>query len=187
VDGYYDVGDQVAQLRGNGTGLAPPPFTLFASASHVDAAWAPDMRVGVALARTLAVEAGVMLSAPHIGVSISKDVEAASQELPGEALRQFQVDGAVVWQLPIHGRRIAPFAMGGAGYVRQLHEDRMLGETGQVYFGGGGLRYWIRGGAASRSFGLRAEARIMHRRGGIDFANAGRTYPSVSLALFAGL
>ena len=183
----YDIGDATAELRGNGTGATPPPFTLFAADSQMNATWAPDLRIGVALTRTIAVEAGVMLSYPHVGVSISRDAEAKAQVLPGEALRQFQVDGALTWQWPLHGQRTAPYAVAGAGYLRQLHEDRMLGETGQVYFAGAGLRYWLRGDVTTRSLGLRAEARINRRRPGIDFADANRTFPSVSVSIFAGL
>ena len=183
----YDIGDATAALRGNGTGATPPSFTLFKADSQMNASWAPDLRVAVALTSTIAVEAGAMLSYPHVGMSISNDPEAKAQVLPGEALRQFQVDGALTWQLPLHGPRTAPYAVAGAGYLRQLHEDRMLGESGQVYFAGAGLRYWLRGDAASRSIGLRAEARVNRRRPGIDFADANRTFPSVSVSLFAGL
>ena len=77
---------------------------------------------------------------------------------------------------------------GGAGYLRQLHEDRTLGETGQVYYAGGGARYWLRGGdARSTSLGLQGEVRVNVRRGGIDFENATRRYPSLGLSVFLGL
>ena len=84
--------------------------------------------------------------------------------------------------------RVAPFVSIGGGYLRQLHEDRALAETGTIYYAGGGLRYWLRGGqGASMDVGVRADARINVRRDGIDFENKRRTYPSVSPMLFVGL
>jgi hypothetical protein len=185
--GGYDIGSSTAQLRGNGFGATPPMFTLFEADSRITKATTPEFRVGVALTRSVAVEAGVVVSHPHIAVGISSDAEAPAEELPGEQLQQYVVDGAVTWQLPWHSRRLAPFALGGAGYLRQLHEDRMLGETGQVYYAGGGARYWLKGGSASRSVGVRGDVRINVRLNGIDFEDASRTYPSFTLSIFVGL
>ena len=77
---------------------------------------------------------------------------------------------------------------GGAGHLRQLHEDRTLAETGRVYYAGGGARYWLRGGhGRARPAGLRGEFRLNMRDRGIDFEDKMRTYPTVSLLLFIGI
>ena len=99
------------------------------------------------------------------------------------------IGGGVTWQLPMRtGARLAPFVSGGAAFLRQLHEDRTLAETGQIYYAGGGARYWLRGGRGSgRAYGLRGDARVNFRRKGIDFENKIRIYPTLSLSVFVGL
>lgn len=187
--GAYDVGDATAQLRGNGLGASATPFTLFNAESRVTAATAPAIQVGFALSRTLALEGSAMFTHPRISVSISGDAEAPAQELPGERLQQYQFEAGLTWQVPVRmGRRLAPFVGAGGGYLRQLHEDRTLAETGQVYHAGVGARYWLRGGtAASKAIGLRGDVRLNLRRNGIDFEDKMRAYPSVSLSAFIGL
>jgi len=185
--GGYDIGSSTAQLRGNGFGTTPPMVPLFEADARITPTPSPEFRVGVALTRTVAVEAGVVVSHPRIAFGISNDAEAPAQQLLGEQLQQYLVDGAVTWQLPWHSGRLAPFALGGAGYLRQLHEDRMLGESGQVYYAGGGARYWLTGTSRSRSLGVRGDFRINIRQNGIDFENTQRTYPSLTLSIFLGL
>jgi hypothetical protein len=187
--GGYDVGVATAQLRGNGTGTTPPPFTLLTADSHFASAIAPEISVGVSLSRRIVIEGGVTVSRPRIGVAISADPEAPAQELLGEELQQYLLGGGVTWQLPITlGRKLAPFVGGGAAYLRQLHEDRTFVETGQVYYAGGGARYWLRGGHGStRPAGLRGEFRMKLRRQGIDFADQTRAYPTFSLSAFIGI
>ena len=187
--GGYDVGTSTAQLRGNGTGSTTPPLTLFTADSHFLTATAPELRVGVALTPRLTIEGGASLSHPRIGVSITGDPETPAQELPGEELQQYVFDGGLSWQLPIHtGRRLAPFVIAGAGYLRQLHEDRTLAEAGRIYYAGGGARYWLRGGHDnSRPIGLRSEFRINMRHNGIDFEDKMRTYPTFSVFAFIGI
>jgi len=187
--GGYDIGSSVVQLRGNGTGLTPPPFTLFTADSHFSTATAPEFRAGVSLTPRCVLEGGATLAHPRIAVGISGDAEAAAQELPGEALEQYVFDAGLNWQLPIDlGRRLAPFVTVGAGYLRQLHEDRGLAETGRIYYAGGGARYWLRGGHGNtRPAGLRGEFRMNLRRSGIDFEDKMRAYPTLSLFLFIGL
>jgi hypothetical protein len=77
---------------------------------------------------------------------------------------------------------------GGVGYLRQLHEERTLVESGQQYYAGGGVRFWLRGRPDSaRSLGVRGDIRMNFRANGIDFENQTRLSPSVSLLLFVGL
>ncbi len=185
----YDVGTATAQLRGNGSGLSAPPFTLFTANSHLKSTIAPALRVGVALTPRIALEGGASFSSPRIGVDITADAEAPPQQLAGETLQQYIFDGAITWQLPVSmGSRLALFVSGGGGYLRQLHEERTLGETGQVYYTGAGARYWLRGGhGASKALGLRGDVRVNVRRKGIDFEDKMRTYPTFSIFLFVGL
>jgi hypothetical protein len=186
--GSYDIGDAAAQLRGNGAGASPPAVTLFTATSRLTPVTAPELRIGFAVTRRTALEFGAVLARPRIGVAIGGDAEAPSQQLPGEQLAQYLFDGGITWQVPLRlGARLAPFVSGGAAFLRQLHQDRTLAETGQVYYAGGGARYWLRGGhGASRAFGLRGDARVNVRRNGIDFEDRVRAYPTLSVSVFAG-
>lgn len=187
--GGYDIGDSTAQLRGNGLGPSATPFNWFTAKSRVAWSVAPDFHIGVALSGSVAVDGGISYARPRVAVAISGDAEASSQELPGEQIDQYQIGAGVSWQIPTSfGNRLAPFVSAGGAYLRQLHEDRALGENGQVYHGGGGARYWLRGGdGASKALGVRIDGRVNFRRGGIDFDNQNRIYPSVSVMLFVGL
>jgi hypothetical protein len=187
--GGYSIGDTDAQLRGNGTGQAPPPYTWFSANSEVRPAASAIVRIGFTLSPALVLEGGGVFGMPRLAFAISGDAEAASQELEGEQLRQYLFDGALVWQLPMSmGRRTRPFVIGGAGYLRQLHQERTLVETGQVYYAGVGARYWLRGGVGgARSLGLRGDVRANFRRGGIDFEDKARLYPTAAVHLFLTL
>jgi len=190
--GPYDIGDATAELRGNATGETPHAFTLFTAKSRVTPAISPELRVGYGITPRIQVELGVAFSRPRIAVEIARDAEAPSQRLPGEQLQQYVIDGGVTWQLPVWlgarvGPRLAPFVSGGATFLRQLHEDRTLAETGQVYYAGGGARYWLRGADGSgRALGLRGDARVNFRMKGIDFEDKMRIYPTLSAAVFVG-
>lgn len=187
--GNYAIGDASAQLRSNAVGATPPPFTLFSTSSKVGPAASASVRVGFTLTPALLVEGGGSFGMPRVGVAITQDTEVAGQALDGEELQQYFFDGAVMWHLPVRlGTRLRPFIIGGGGYLRQLHEERTMVETGQIYYGGVGARYWIRGGSGTtRSFGLRGDLRANRRRGGIDFENKVRVFPTLAVHLFLSL
>jgi len=189
VLGGYDIGSSSAKLRGNGTGSTPSSFTLLVADSAFTRVTAPELRVGVSLTKRVAIEFGATFGHPRIGIGISGDAESAAQQLPGETLEQYLFDGGVNWQVPLNlGRHLAPFVTAGAGYLRQLHEDRTLVETGQNYYAGGGARYWLRGGHGEAwPAGLRGEFRVNMRRRGIDFEDKMRAYPTVSVLFFIGV
>lgn len=187
--GGYPIGAVDANLRSNATGSAPPPFMLFAASSEIGAAPAVSVRIGFTLTSRLMIEGGGSFGMPRVRTDISQDSETGAQQLEGEELKQYVVDGALVWHLPLRiGSRVRPFVLGGAGYLRQLHEERTLVETGQLYYGGIGARVWFRDGdGTARSFGLRTDLRANLRRGGIDFDDKARVFPSVSVNLFLSL
>ena len=185
--GGYSLGVTSAELRGNGTGSTPPGFLLLVADSSMQSAIGAEARFGFTLTRSLALEAGVAFAGPEIAVSISGDAEVDPMTLEAaETLQQYVIDGAVVWQLPRVrlGSRLRPFAIGGGAYLRQLYEERTLVETGQIFFAGGGVRYWLRGGGGEGSLGVRADVRLNWRMGGVEFEDRTRTFPSVSAGVF---
>jgi hypothetical protein len=186
--GGYGIGDATAELRGNGTGASPPPFTLLSTDSSLQSAFGVEARVGFTVTAALALEAGVGYASPDVAVAIADDAEASPTTLDAaETLRQYIVDGAVVWQLPVLrlGSRARPFVIGGGGYLRQLYDERTLVETGQIIYAGGGVRFWLRGGAGDgSSLGIRGDVRVNWRRQGVEFEGRTRTFPSVGVSLF---
>ena len=187
--GGYDIGRSSAQLRPNSPGATAPAVTLFNVDSRIAPSPGGEVRVGVAISPRFAVEGGVLLANRRLAFAVSGDPESAAQQFDGETLHQYLFDAGVTLELPVlRHHRVRTFASGGAGYLRQLHQDRTLVETGQVYYVGGGARYWLRGRpASSRSLGLRGDLRLNVRRRGIDFENRTRTYPTASLLMFVGL
>ena len=187
--GGYDIGASSAQLRTNAPGATTPPFTLFSVDSRIAPSPGGEVRVGVALTPRFSVEGGVLLANRRLAFAVSGDPESGAQQLDGETLHHYVFDAGVMWELPVLRRsRVRTFASGGAGYLRQLHQDRTLVESGQVYYVGGGARYWLRGRPeSSRSLGLRGDLRLNMRRHGIDFEDRSRIYPTLSLLMFLGL
>jgi hypothetical protein len=184
----YPVGDVTANLRRNTTGT-PPPFPLLRAESKIEGAWAADLRVGIALTRSMELEVGGSYATPELAVTISEDDELGEGAFASERIEQYAVDVSGVYLLPnlTIASRLRPYVVGGGGYLRQLHEGRLKVETGGTLHVGGGLRFWWQGGRPNqRSLGARAEVRYVRRIGGIDFEERARSFPRVSLLAFAG-
>ena len=184
--GSYPIGDATAQLRGNGLGASPPSFTYFRAESSVDAAFGGEFRFGFGLSRDISVELGVGYSAPGIRTEVSQDAEAAAVTLDAEQLDQYVIDVGATWQLrPVIAGRARPFVSGGVGYLRQLYDHRTLVETGRIYYAGGGVRLWLRGGDGQRrSLGVRSDVRAVWRQDGVEFEEKTRVLPSVTAMIF---
>jgi hypothetical protein len=184
--GGYDIGSSSAELRSNAPGSVTPPFTLFNVDSRISPSPGGEVRLGVAFSRDLAVEGGVLFARRRLAFKITGDAETPSPQLDGETLHHYVFDAGLLWQLPVLRRRsLRTFGGAGAGYLRQLHQDRTLVETGEIYYVLGGARYWLRGlPTSARSLGLRGDVRLNLRRNGIDFDDRMRLYPTVSVLMF---
>lgn len=186
--GGYPIGVSDASLRTNAPGAAPPPFTLFTVDSRMAGATGGEVRVGWK-AGQWSVEGSAAYARRALSFSVAGDTEGANGEFDGESVQHYEFGGGVTWQLPrLHTDRLQTFAAGGATYLRQLHQDRTLVETGGVLYGGAGVRYWLwRRPDSDRSLGVRGDVRINVSQGAIDFENTTRAYPSLSLLLFLSL
>jgi hypothetical protein len=184
--GAYGLGDPTAELRRNGVGPASP-FTFFSVESALDSVAGVEARFGYAVTSLLTLEVGGSYARPQVSVEIFQDPESDARSVVTEKLSQYVVDVSGVFHLPrpTLGRRARMYLIGGGSYLRQLHEDRLLVETGHHVHFGGGVRYWLRGSSVSaRAFGLRGEARYVRRFGGVDFEDKSRGHPAVSLLAF---
>jgi hypothetical protein len=191
LDGGHRVGDLTVTIPRNPSG-GTAPFTLLRAESKLGAAAGFDARVAYALTSAFALEVRGAYASPELGVTISQDDEMDGGAFASERVQQFAVDVSAIYQLPIAvSRRARAYAIGGGGYLRQLHEGRLLVDTGQTIHVGGGVQYWLRGAAgrqslrpARRALGVRGEVRFVRRFGGIDFEERARSFPTVGALVF---
>ena len=104
--------------------------SLFTTSARIDAAPLIEGRVGVRLGRNVWVEGGGSYARPDFAVDIASDIEGAPDVTATSMLTQVTVDGSLQYRWTRAGRRIAPFVMAGAGYLRQLDDTRATAETG---------------------------------------------------------
>jgi hypothetical protein len=182
----YLSGQQLADADANLTRnqVGGDSFTLFESDARVKAAAGIEGRVAWRVTRAMAIEGGVLYSRPQLSARIQSDVEGIPDATLDETLSRYIFDGAVVFHLPpLGGGRVVPFVRGGAGYLRELHEDNVLVETGQAYHAGGGVSIWF---GARRRAGLRLDARVLVLDGGIDLGKGTRTIGAAGAAVVVG-
>lgn len=180
------LGKDDANLRANATERRP--FKLFSSDSRFASAPALHARVAFSFNRRFAAEGGVVFGRPRIRTSLSGDVEGAPALTVDERVDQYFFEGSVLVLLEEIrlGQRTVPFAVAGAGYLRQLHEGQTVIEEGSVYHVGGGVKYWLlaRDRGFIRAAGLRADARLYLLAGGIVFDGGPRPQGAISGSLF---
>ena len=161
---------------------------LFSTSTELAGVAGLDARVGVRLLRSLDAEVEASYGKPNLNVSISSDFENAAAVTATEKLQQFTVGAGAVWYLPFHLRssRLSPFVFGGAGYLRQVHEERTSVETGQYYHVGGGVKWLLvaRPSGLVNSVGVRVDVRAMVRRKGIAFDDGGHASPAIGASAF---
>jgi hypothetical protein len=175
-------GRSTADLTRNGDESAGP-VNLFSATSRLDSTFGAQARVGYYLTRAIAVEGGFRYARPSLSVRLSDDFEDAADLTASEQVNQYVFDGSVLFHFAQwSGGRIVPFVSAGAGYIRELHQDNELVETGNEFHAGGGLKFWM--GRGARRFGLRVDGGASIRTGGFEFEEGQRrTIPVAGVAL----
>jgi hypothetical protein len=179
----YDLGARPAELTRN-TGTGTGPFELFTSSTQVGTVTGGQGRIGVYLSRRVALEAGVQFLRPVVSSRLTSDFEQAEDTTATETISRYVIDGSVVFHvtgLSFAGGKGVPFLTGGAGYLRELHDQDELIETGRTYHGGAGLKLWF--GRGGRRLGVRADVGLAMRDGGFDFSEDRRTFPTAGFSL----
>jgi len=162
---------------------------LFNSSSELAGAVGIEGRVGLRLSRSLVAEAEASYLKPQLRIAISADAEGAAAVTATETVQQFTLGGNVLWY-PMgarwSSRRFAPFAMAGAGYLRQLHDQGTLLATGRFYQVGGGVSGLLvsRRHFRTNGIGVRADVRALVRSEGVAFDGGSKVSPAVGAALF---
>jgi hypothetical protein len=173
--GPGSLGSSTANLTTNGS---TTPYRYFVASADMGGAPALDARVAYNLTRRLTLEGGATYGSPQVRVNIASDAEGASAiSAPAEKLSQYFLDANLLLFLPkmsfARGRGRA-FVEGGGGYLRQLHEGRFNVDTGKVYSGGAGVKYYFkpRPRGLVKGFGLRVDLRAYYKSGGYSFDGA---------------
>lgn len=154
------MGQQAADERAGGTAAS---YRLFESDTILASSRTIDLRVGVAITPRVSVEGRAGLGHPELRTAVSSDAEGAPAITAVERIDQYTFDGGLAVRLnEWRFLGLVPFASGGAGYLRQLHEGQTLVEEGQLYYAGGGVTRELleRGRGLVRSAGLRADVRL---------------------------
>lgn len=188
--GQEALGTVRAETRATGLGtLTPLAFPLFTTDSTLDAGPRAELAVAVPVTRTLLVEVLGTVARPTLSTAISRDAEGAPATTVTDNVDDYTIGARLLYEVPriALGNRARPYLLAGGAYLRQLHEDRVLVETGRVWSAGAGLRVWFAGARRGRSLGVTTEVAWQWRTGGIAFTDGARGVPSLSLRVFAGL
>jgi hypothetical protein len=163
-------------------------LSLFDSSSELGSGAGVSGHVGVRLTHSLVAEAEASYVKPPLRIAISGDFESAPALTATETVRQVTIGGDVLWYLPHRTwmLRVAPFAMAGGGYLRQIHESATVIETGRFYqFGGGATLLLVTGRHFhARGIGARVDARALIRSKGVAFDGGSRTSPAAGVSAF---
>jgi outer membrane protein W len=179
-----ELGTSEATLETPGGG----EFVLFRTATSLDAG------VGAAAALTffaterLAIEAGFSYARPGVSTRVTDDAEDGAAVTSSIGLQQYLIEGSARWYLARSFRTLRPFVRAGGGYLRQLDEQNAHVETGRAFhLGAGADRTFVeRGQGRVRRMGMRLDARLVARSGGIGIDDGTRLGAAVNAFLFAG-
>ncbi len=177
--GGTDLPDQTATLTRNPT-TGPAPFELFTSDSSLRQGFGVQARLGFYLSSAISVEAGVQLARPRLEARLADDFEGAADTVATESISSYLFTGSLLYHVDT-GKAFKPFVMGGAGHVRDLHAGHEVVETGLEYHAGGGIKCWFRKGR--RKLGLRLEAIVSFRDGGVGADEKRRVVPTGAVSL----
>jgi hypothetical protein len=161
---------------------------LFSTTSELAAVAGLEGRIGVRVTSSIVVEGQASYLTPEVRVAVSADAEGAAALTAVDATQQFTIGGRAVWYVP--GRRwsprFAPFAMAGGGYLRQLHEQATLVQTGRFYQVGGGVSALLvsRRHLHTKGAGVRFDVSALVRSGGVAFDGGSHTSPAAGASAF---
>ena len=171
TDGKYEVAagirvvgpEPLGTVDANETNPGGGAFRLFTADSTLEALLGFEARLGIRVSRALRIETTGSYGASDLKIALNSDVENAAAVTATERIAQFTVEGAVVMELA-RGHVGGPFIAAGAGYVRALHEERILIDEGMLWHAGGGVNLVLRSSTRS-ALGVRLDARALFQHG----------------------
>ena len=182
------LGSQDALLTEN-VRTDPGRLRLFATESDFEAAPAVEARLGFRVSSVFTVEGHFGYARPRVVTRISDDFEGAPATMATATLSQYIVDASLVAHLTgasARDGRLVPFVIGGAGYLRQLHQGARVVGSGTILHVGGGLKYLMRRTPERRlkGVGVRGDVQIQIQRNGVDIEDRQRTAASGGASVF---
>ncbi len=188
--GADPLGSIRAETRTTALGTtSPPPFTFFDTSSRLDGGVGADLTLTMAVTRGWAVEVRGGMRRPTLTTTMTNDAEATGAFTATEDVAEYVVDASVLYHPSWArlGSRGQAYLLAGGGYLRQLHDDDALVETGSTAHLGAGTRWWLAGGhGGGLEAGLAGDVRWVVRRDGITFDDGWRSLPAVSVRAFVG-
>jgi hypothetical protein len=180
--GSEPLGTRPANETTGSGGTSP----LFNTTSELSAAAGIDGRVGVRVFRSLVAEAEGAYLKPELRIAVSADAEGAAPVTATETIQQFTIGGNAVWYFPMGHSRVAPFAIGGGGYLRQLHASGTFADTGSFYHAGGGVSTLLGPGGRwhTKGIGIRADVQAFIRSNGVSFDHASKASLAAGASFF---
>jgi Outer membrane protein beta-barrel domain len=173
--GGFDAGGLDAlETRNPSTGTTP--LTLFGTSSRVKPAPGAAVRGAFYLTPRLAVEGFAEYTRATLQTTIVSDFEAATGTEAENTIASYLFGGSVRYHFG--AARLTPFVSAGAGWLRQLDEDRVTVVSGPELHAGGGVTYRL-----SPHFNLRVDAGVSSREKSIAFEEKRRTLPAVGASL----
>jgi hypothetical protein len=161
---------------------------IFSTSSELATASGIEGRVAFRVLPALEVEVQGSYGVPQLKVAIGGDSEGAAAITAVENVQQFTIGAGVVWYVtPGSWRsRLVPFVTGGAGQLRQMHQERVLLDTGRYVQVGGGVKALLfsRPRGLVNAFGVRGDVRALVRSDGVAFDDRGHASPEVGVSAF---
>jgi hypothetical protein len=180
------AGIHFEEVNADETGFGGVTRAVFRSATSFDQVACPEVKVIVGLTRVLDFEGAVAYGRTHLTTRITQDPEALNVTI-SEQVSAYVLEAGVAAHLARwRGRHSAPFVSGGAGYLRQIHDDRTHIEDGPSWYAGGGARIPLKDENARglKSAALRFELRATILAGGSTLDGGRHILPSVIGGVF---
>jgi hypothetical protein len=185
--GGAPLGTADANLRANER--TAQPYRLFTADHRFEKTGQFHLRASRLFGARWGVEGGLAIGHPVLRADVSADIEGAPALAISETVDQYFFDAALVVAFEeFRLGRLVPFATGGAGYLRQLHEGQTVIEHGHLFQAGAGVRYPFlsRASGLVRAAGLRGDVRGYVLRGGVSVNDRPRPHIAISGGVFVG-
>jgi hypothetical protein len=160
-------GFSLGATSGDETQPSGAPFPLFTAQTRLDAATGLVAVLSRRVAGPISAEADGSWRKPTYRTTVTSDTEQATLVEATNVATEFAVAGAVVIALA-HQSPLQPFVRVGGGWRRELSEDHTLLANGRLVMIGGGVKYWRSGRGVSGHLGLRVDAGVLGRSGGLQ-------------------
>jgi hypothetical protein len=162
-------------------------FRLFGTRTSLELATGVEGSFRMQLGSSFDVGVSSSFSQAKLRSEIASDVEGVPDVEALENINELAIEGTMLARLnwrPFGAAR--PFISGGAGYLRHLHEDRTLIESGYIFHLGAGIDYVLRTGGTGivKTTGIRLDGRAVIRARGVAFDDRSRVAPAVTAAMF---